>query len=124
MAKKCKAKKANGERCSAWALPGRDHCWAHDPSTKKKRDQARKLGGRARKYKQVDPPGTVSTIEDVLQGINAVLMRAWARDNSEKNDRILLAAYAAAADIIRPSEVEERLDAIEKRLGLAKDEEE
>lgn len=109
MAKRCKAKTVKGGACRAYAIEGSDYCFQHDTSarTKRKRDESRKMGGRARKYKQIDPPGEVSTLEDVLRGINAVLMRAWARDNSEKNDRILLAAYAAAEGLLRPNELEE-----------------
>ena len=62
-------------------------------------------------------PGEAAVLP-VLQGINAVSARAWARDSTDKNDRILISAYQAAESIVRPNDTEERLTKIEEQLGI------
>ncbi len=41
----CETVRSNGERCRAQALPDRVGCWAHDPGSREKADEARRRGG-------------------------------------------------------------------------------
>ena len=41
----CETIRSNGERCRAQALPDRPGCWAHDPGSREKADEARRRGG-------------------------------------------------------------------------------
>jgi len=44
----CETIRSNGERCRAQALPDRVGCWAHDPGSREKADEARRRGGANR----------------------------------------------------------------------------
>ena len=44
----CETIRSNGERCRAQALPDRPGCWAHDPGSREKADEARRRGGANR----------------------------------------------------------------------------
>ena len=42
---RCETVRSNGERCRAQALPDQVGCWAHDPGSREKADEARRRGG-------------------------------------------------------------------------------
>lgn len=119
MAKRCIERTKAGRRCQAFTIEDSEYCWAHDPTLAKKRARARSHGGRQRAYPRGDGPERVETMEDVLEGVNAALRSAWELDNTAERGRLLASLYDLAAKIIRPSEVEERLEALERSLGLS-----
>ena len=48
MAGKCDALTRSGGRCPFPPLPGREHCWTHDPASAEARREAAQKGGRAK----------------------------------------------------------------------------
>jgi len=116
MDKRCKEKTKAGPRCKAWVVDGSDYCWAHDPGLARKRARAKSNGGRGRSYPRGECPGDVATIDDALAGVNAALRSAWELDNTAERGRLLASLYDLSVRIVRPSEIEERIAALERSL--------
>jgi hypothetical protein len=68
--KRCAAKKPDGARCQAAALPGSHCCFFHDPSKATARRKAQSLGGSGNRMKTLPahtPEVTVEDSGDVVQ---------------------------------------------------------
>ncbi|MHB8648238.1 MAG: DUF5763 domain-containing protein [Thermomicrobiales bacterium] len=115
--KKCAGVKKDGSPCTAPAMTESAFCYAHDPSRRTARDEARRKGGRnransARRERRWGGP---------MRGVYDQLMTAM----QEVHDGELLPARATAMASLARSivlthqigEVEERLSALERAVA-------
>lgn len=114
--KPCQAKKADGSRCQAAALPGSDFCFFHDPLKAGERREAQALGGRQNKMKTLDndaPDLDVKDCQDVVRLISETINQVR---KGQIDPRVANAVGYLANVLIRAveqGEMEKRLAEIE-----------
>lgn len=114
--KPCAAKSSKGAPCAMPALRSGRYCWAHDPARSAERLASRKLGGLHRGRARVSGDAvTIVCLADVLTLVNAVIADSWTLDNSPARSRVLLAAADSARGILEVSELEKRIERLEKK---------
>jgi len=114
---KCKAKRADGEPCGAWAQGEQGYCFMHDPDRAAERATARKLGG----YRNRPPhagnleglPAKIRSLEDVLALLDYTLAELAVLDNSIVRARGLIALAAEYRAALIDSDLEQRVAALE-----------
>jgi hypothetical protein len=119
----CRGRNRRGEPCGMPPLAESAHCWAHDPARARDRAAARKEGGRRRQAAAAagpDEPRAPVPLRDV-GSVQAQLERAVAdtlvQPNGAPRSRTLGYLLGIALRAIEVGELEERLAAVEQRLG-------
>ncbi len=114
----CTATTKKGLPCSCFAIRDSEFCFSHDPALADVRKEARSKGGRARHGRKLSgdaqAPVTIDNLGDVVklivQEINAV------RSLEKSISRARCVGYLAniLANIYQASELERRLEALER----------
>jgi hypothetical protein len=111
----CETIRSNGERCRAQALPSRSKCWAHDPGSREKADEARRRGGANRS----NVARASRRLPGDLKGLGSRLLETFEAVNSGElaPDRAHAMARLASVyvQIHSTAEIEARLEALEVR---------
>lgn len=119
----CSAIRKDGRPCRAHCVAGSGFCFAHDPGLAEKRFAARSKGGRARHGRKL---GTVAGAREpvVIDGLDAVcqvleneINEVLHLERSVSRARALGYLCGILVNIYTPSELEQRIAALEERLG-------
>ena len=119
---KCTALKTNGIQCGANAMNNCDVCFRHDKTSKTKAIHASQKGGHSnRQYIRLGSPTVLKTPKDIQNLMEQAINSLWTGKMPAGNpagslgylSKIFLEAY-------EKSELETRMEAIEKRLEQAK----
>lgn len=114
----CEFIKINGERCKANVIRGSKCCFTHNPEYKEAKSIAVRKGGLNRKhYEAYGEPVVIKTPKDIKKLLSSVISGVWTGKvpaNQPANtigflSRCFLDAYKIA-------DLEERIDAIERKL--------
>jgi hypothetical protein len=109
----CETVRSNGERCRTQALPDRVGCWAHDPGSREKADEARRRGGANRSNVARATRRLPRDIKDlsrrILEAFDQVAIGELAPDRAHAMAR-LAAVYV---QLHQAGEVETRLEVLE-----------
>jgi hypothetical protein len=113
----CAGQTAAGRPCRAQPLTGGQYCFLHDPASSEEAANARRLGGLRRRRERVvettfdlPPDLSVSLLQRVL---TIALVDTLALENGIARNRTLVLAVRAGAELVRASELAERLRTIE-----------
>jgi hypothetical protein len=112
----CKARKTDGSKCQAVALPGSRYCFFHDPAKAEKRREAQSLGGRHNRIMTLDTDVPDVKIED-CQGTIPLLSETINQVRKGEIDPRIANTVGYLANVIikavEQSEMEKRLEKIE-----------
>ena len=118
----CRATKRNGQPCQAHAN-GSGYCWAHDPSLRERRQQARRDGGKARHGRRIRWSDdnliagiSIRNTDDVLALLERVIVDEMRLENSHNRNRAVASLAMAALKALEVGEFEARLAALEAAL--------
>src|SRR3954470_21256442 len=64
---RCRATKANGERCRGTAMGPNGYCWAHDPENAEQRRRTASRGGRGKPSREIRD--LKKQLEDLAEGV-------------------------------------------------------
>jgi len=111
----------NGQACRAGPQRDRPYCFAHDPERAADAAEARRLGGlRRRKEGTIavayDLPG-LDTVVGIRRLLDIVVTDGVGLENGIARLRVLISASAAATNLLKVGEFEERLTALESVVG-------
>jgi hypothetical protein len=112
----CQAKKTNGAKCQAAALPSTDFCFFHDPDQADKRRASQSFGGSQNRMTTLDddaPDVTVRNCEDVVKLMGETINHVR---KGQLDPRIANAVGYLAAILIKAAEqgdMEKRIADIE-----------
>ena len=125
MKRPCRARKNNGETCSAPAVVGGDYCFWHDPASAQEAAEARRLGGLRRK-REVTVSGAyhldgLDTVPEIRRVAEIAVMDALGLDNSIARARTLLYAAQVAGKLLETGELEKRVGALEQAIRTNRD---
>lgn len=118
---KCEAIKLNSERCNANSLRDGSFCFRHDNKQKNKARQASSNGGQSRRlYNRLGNHTRLETPKDIQNLMAKAINHLWTGRMPSNNPagslgymaKIFLEAY-------EKSELEERVELLEKRLNRA-----
>jgi len=119
--RRCAYAKADGQPCRAGPQRDRPYCFAHDPERAADAAEARRLGGlRRRKEGTIavayDLPG-LDTVVGIRRLLDIVVTDGVGLENGIARLRVLISASAAATNLLKVGEFEERLTALESVVG-------
>ena len=107
----------DGRTCRAGPQRDRPYCFSHDPERAEEAAEARRLGGlRRRKEGTIavayDLPG-LESVAGIRRLLDIVVTDGIGLDNGIARLRVLISATAAATNLLKVGEFEERLAALE-----------
>ena len=107
----------DGRACRAGPQRDRPYCFAHDPERAEEAAEARRLGGlRRRKEGTIavayDLPG-LDSVAGIRRLLDVVVTDGIGLENGIARLRVLISASAAATNLLKVGEFEERLAALE-----------
>jgi hypothetical protein len=107
----------DGRACRAGPQRDRPYCFSHDPERAEEAAEARRLGGlRRRKEGTIavayDLPG-LDSVAGIRRLLDVVVTDGIGLENGIARLRVLISATAAATNLLRVGEFEERLAALE-----------
>jgi len=111
----------DGRACRAGPQRDRPYCFSHDPERATEAAEARRLGGlRRRKEGTIavayDLPG-LDTVVGIRRLLDIVVTDGVGLENGIARLRVLISASAAATNLLKVGEFEERLTALESVVG-------
>src|SRR5664279_2772182 len=115
--RRCAYAKADGQPCQMAPLRDRPYCFAHDPERAAEAAEARRLGGMRRRKEGTiavayDLPG-IDTVAGIRRLLDIVVTDGVGLDNGIARLRVLIATAAAATNLLKVAELEDRLTALE-----------
>lgn len=115
---KCKYTKSNGMQCGANAMNNCNVCFRHDTHSKTKARKASKKGGHAnRQYLHLGDSTSIKTPKDIQNLMEMAINSLWTGKMPAGNPAGALGYLAKIfLEAYEKSELEIRLEAIEKRL--------
>lgn len=113
----CKATASTGKRCKAKAMKGYDYCFTHNKAVKDKHKAAAKKGGENRKTVYDLDNINISGIDDIPGFIVKIIneVRSGKADVKIVNAQGYLAGHLLKAFDL--SDIQKRLDAVEKKIN-------
>jgi hypothetical protein len=119
--RRCAYAKADGQPCQMAPLHDRPFCFSHDPERAEEAAEARRLGGlRRRKEGTIavayDLPG-LDSVAGIRRLLDIVVTDGVGLENGIARLRVLISTAAAATNLLRVGEFEERLTALEAAVG-------
>ena len=113
-----------GRACRAGPQRDRPYCFSHDPERAEEASEARRLGGlRSRKEGTIavayDLPG-IDSVAGIRRLIDVVVTDGIGLDNGIASLRVLISATAAATNLLKVGEFEERLAALESVIDAGR----
>lgn len=119
----CRATNKDGSPCGAYVNPGAEWCRWHDPALAEERKRWARQGGKAKSNRR----RAAKELELAAAGVGqlpAVLFRALGRVESGEIEPAVANAMASLSRAIvtvqQAHELEERLQALESRAGIAR----
>ena len=114
----------DGRACRAGPQRDRPYCFSHDPERAEEAAEARRLGGlRRRKEGTIavayDLPG-LDTVAGIRRLLDVVVTDGIGLDNGIARLRVLISASAAATNLLKVGEFEERLAALESVIDAGR----
>ena len=114
----------DGRVCRAGPQRDRPFCFAHDPERAEEAAEARRLGGlRRRKEGTIavayDLPG-LDTVAGIRRLLDVVVTDGIGLENGIARLRVLISATAAATNLLKVGEFEERLAALESAIDAGR----
>ncbi len=114
----------DGRACRAGPQRDRPFCFAHDPERADEAAEARRLGGlRRRKEGTIavayDLPG-LDTVAGIRRLLDVVVTDGIGLDNGIARLRVLISASAAATNLLKVGEFEDRLAALESAVDAGR----
>src|SRR5664280_1362743 len=111
----------DGRACRAGPQRDRPYCFSHDPERADEAAEARRLGGlRRRKEGTIavayDLPG-LDSVAGIRRLLDIVVTDGVGLENSIACLRVLISTAAAATNLLKVGEFEERLTALEAVVG-------
>ena len=112
--------------CRAGPQRDRPYCFSHDPERTDEAAEARRLGGlRRRKEGTIavayDLPG-LDTVAGIRRLLDVVVTDGIGMENGIARLRVLISASAAATNLLKVGEFEERLAALESVIDAGRGE--
>lgn len=130
MRARCNAKRNDGERCRAPAIPDDPHgqCWAHSPALAATRTRWQRAGGRQRALAMSRRPLTpaqmarlswwrLESLDHVIDAIRWVVRETAASRIDARTSHAMLASLAALRGTLSDRELDARLESLERRLN-------
>ena len=112
---RCRATKANGERCKGAATGLGGHCWAHDPSNAQRRRRSASKAARSK------PGREIRDLKKQLEDLAADVLAGRVERGCAVAVNQILNTRARLIEIGRKAkeseELEERLEALERAAG-------
>jgi len=113
----CSFARSDGQPCQMPPQHERPYCFAHDPERASEAAEARRMGGLRRRKEGTlavayDLPG-LDTAEGVRRIFEIVRADLLGQENTIGRARALIAVGVAATNLLKTSEFEERLEALE-----------
>ncbi len=115
--KRCARVHPSGKACGGFAVAGSDFCFAHDPASVAKREEARRRGGRAGRVATLpESTLTVRSLADIVALVELTVndVRSGRVDVRVANAVGILANVAIRA--VERSDLEARLESLEAVL--------
>ncbi len=116
----CKAKTKSNKRCAAQAVGNTGLCFWHSPAHKRKRDQARKLGGEHRRRGSGMCPLPADANAETVEGLRRIVaaeMRGLGNlEQGVGRARALAYLVTVQKDLIVDGELAERVAKLERLL--------
>jgi hypothetical protein len=121
MRRRCAYAKTDGGVCAMAPLRERPYCFSHDPERAEEATEARRLGGLRRRREGTiavayDLPG-LDTVAGIRRLLDIVVTDGVGLDNGIARLRVLISTAAAATNLLKVGEFEERLAALEAAVG-------
>src|ERR1035437_8388118 len=119
--RRCGGTKPDGQACQMAPLHERPYCFAHDPDRASEAAEARRMG-RLRRRKEgtiavaYDLPG-LDSVAGIRRLLDIVLTDGVGLENAIARLRVLISTAAAATNLLKVGEFEERLTALEAAVG-------
>ena len=115
---------ADGRACRAGPHRDRPYCFSHDPERAEEAAEARRLGGlRRRKEGTIavayNLPG-LDTVPGIRRLLDIVVTDGIGLENGIARLRVLISATAAATNLLKVGEFEERLAALESAIDAGR----
>jgi hypothetical protein len=119
--RRCTYPKTDGQPCQMAPLRDRPYCFAHDPERAEEAAEARRLGGLRRRREGTiavayDLPG-LDTVAGIRRLLDIVVTDGVGLENGIARLRVLISTAAAATNLLKVGELEERLTALEAAVG-------
>jgi hypothetical protein len=111
----CTATRRNGSPCAAQALPGKPHCFAHDPSLAAKRQAAYTAGGRGKSNVSRAHKRLPADLKDVLAQLLTALDEVHRGDLDPRQATAMSSLAGSIARIYEGAELEARISALENK---------
>jgi len=113
-----------GRACRAGPQRDRPYCFSHDPERTEEAADARRLGGlRRRKEGTIavayDLPG-LDSVAGIRRLLDVVVTDGIGLENGIARLRVLISASAAATNLLKVGEFEERLAALESAIDAGR----
>lgn len=120
----CTALNRKGQPCQCHAIAGSTFCHFHEPSRAAQLAAQRKRGGMARHGRNVgttgapsDQPVVLRTLADLTAFCEKVAGDLYTLENSINRARALVSLGGLALELVKTTELETRLAALETRLA-------
>jgi len=119
---KCKTIKPDGTTCEAHAMHKSNFCFRHDKKAKHKANQASSEGGQARRqYTYFGSPTRLRTPKDIQNLMARAINSLWTGNMPANNPAGALGYLAKIfLEAYEKSELEKRIELLEKRLDQAR----
>lgn len=119
----CSATRADGHPCTAWALPGRGLCIAHDADYRATHKAASRKGGRnkstqARAAKQWAAVGREIDQGDLPAMLRAAIAAVWEGTLEPSQASAIATLAKTSVALTHDLELEERLARLEAAAGI------
>lgn len=121
---KCTATNRHGKPCEAYAVAGSEFCFAHDPTLRAKRKEARSAGGKARHRRHITwadddlrAAVRIRSVADVLALLERATVDELRLENSHNRNRTIASLATAALRALEVGELEQRIAALEAKYG-------
>ncbi len=111
----CTAARRNGQPCAARALPGKSHCFAHDPGLAAKRLAAYTAGGKGKSNLARAHRRLPADLKDVLAKLMAALDEVHGGEIDPRTATAMASLAGAINRIYADSELEQRIAALESK---------
>lgn len=123
----CTEKTRSGEPCRAFAIAGSQYCFTHDPARAGQRAAAHSAGGKARHGRIIGPmkassagpgaaPVTLASVGDVVKLLECEVNSMLTLEPSLSRGQTIARLAMVFIKAFEVSEIEQRLDALEKRI--------
>ena len=113
----CSATRADGRPCMTRALPGKEHCFAHDASLRERRRQGNAAGGRGKAQAQRAEKLVPQVLRPVLHQLLSGLVQVSDGRMTPRTGTALASISTAIVRVYEAGLLEERVRDLEQSHG-------